>query len=75
MSATMAEFDGSLKSFHAICKLLGIDLVAHFSDWKQLEVGNELDVTINGTIHRVHRGDILIKQNGSVRIIEGSSND
>jgi hypothetical protein len=44
-------------------------------DWKQLEGGNEMTVTINDTVYRLHRGDMLIKQNDKIKIVEGTFND
>lgn len=64
------EFTGSLKAFHEVCKLLGNDPIEHFYDWKQMVGGNELDIVLDDTIYHLKRGDVIMKQNGDIKIVE-----
>lgn len=66
------EFNGSLKSFANICRMVGNDPKDNISDFIQKEGGNEMNITILDTNYQLTIGDILIEQNGKYKIINGN---
>ena len=65
------EFDGSLRSFAEVCRLVGYEPKDIANQWIQKEGGNEMDILILDTTYRLTRGDMLVEQNGRYKVIEG----